>query len=182
MRKNLGKKTWMFPLPVLILGTYDKMGVANAMNAAWGGIYDYNKVIISLSEHKTTDNLEVKKAFTLSFATKSTVVESDYVGIVSGKVVKDKIKKAGLHPFKAEHVDAPLFEEYPLSLECTVESFEDGILIGNIVNVSADDSILTDGNVDTDKLEAIAFDPANNKYLLVKGEVAEAFKAGLDLK
>ena len=182
MRKNLGRKTWMFPLPVLILGTYDENGVANAMNAAWGGIYDTNKVVVSLSEHKTTDNLAAKKAFTVSFATKSTVAASDYVGIVSGRNVQDKVAKAGLHPFKAEHVDAPLFEEYPISLECIVESFEEGILIGEVVNVSVDESVMTDGNIDTNKLEAIAFDPANAKYLLVKGEVADAFKIGQTLK
>lgn len=182
MRKNLGKKTWLFPLPVLILGTYNEDGTANAMNAAWGGIYDYNKVVISLGEHKTTENLRNKKAFTIAFATKDTVAASDYVGLVSGIKVPDKIVKAGLHPIKAERVDAPIFEEYPLVLECRVASFEDGILIGEIVNVSADESILTDGKVDTDKLQAIAFDPANNKYLLVKGEVAEAFKIGLTIK
>ena len=182
MRKNLGKKTWLVPIPVLILGTYNEDGSANAMNAAWGGIYDYNKVIVSLSEHKTTDNLVKRKAFTIAFATKNTVAASDYVGIVSGNKVPDKVAKAGLHPIKAEHVDAPIFEEYPLVLECVVDSFDEGILIGEIMNVSVDESILTDGKIDTDKLEAIAFDAANNKYLLVKGEVADAFKIGLTIK
>ena len=182
MRKDFGKKTWMFPMPVLILGTYDKDGVPNAMNAAWGGVYDYNKVTVSLSEHKTTENFMLKKAFTLSFATKKTVEASDYVGIVSGKKVPNKVEKAGLHAFKAPHVDAPLFEEYPLTLECVVESFENGTLIGEIINVSADESILTDGKIDPDKLEAIAFDPVNNKYLLVKGAIADAFKVGLNIK
>ena len=182
MRKDFGKKTWMFPMPVLILGTYDKDGVPNAMNAAWGGVYDYNKVTVSLSEHKTTENFMLKKAFTLSFATKKTVEASDYVGIVSGHKVPNKVEKAGLHAFKARHVDAPLFEEYPLTLECVVESFENGTLIGEIINVSADESILTDGKIDPDKLEAIAFDPVNNKYLLVKGAIADAFKVGLNIK
>ena len=182
MRINLGKKTWMFPLPVLIIGTYGEDGTPNAMNAAWGGIYDYNKIIISLSKHRTTDNLELKKAFTVSFATKKTVAASDYVGVVSGSKVPNKVEKAGLHPIKSEFVDAPLFEEYPLSLECRVDSFEDGILIGEIVNVSCDESIMTDGNIDLEKLEAIAFDPANNKYVLVKGDVADAFKIGLSIK
>ena len=182
MRKNLGKKTWMVPLPVLILGTYDENGVPNAMNAAWGGIYDYEKIIVSLSEHKTTENLRLKKAFTVAFATKKTVTASDYVGIVSGKKVKDKVAKAGLHAVKAEHVDAPIFEEYPLVLECEVESFEEGILIGKVANVSVDDSILTNGKIDYDKAEFIAFDALNNKYVLVQGEVADAFKIGMSIK
>ena len=182
MRKNFGQKTWTFPMPVLILGTYDEKGVANAMNAAWGGTYDTNKVMVCLSEHKTTENLALKKAFTVSFGTKSTVEASDYVGMVSGKKVPNKVEKAGLHAIKAEHVDAPLFEEFPLALECVVESFENGILVGEIVNVSADESILTHGKVDTDKLQAIVFDPIHNKYLLVKDEVADAFSVGLKLK
>ena len=181
MRKNLGKKTWMVPLPVLILGTYDENGVPNAMNAAWGGIYDYEKVIVSLSEHKTTDNLRLKKAFTIAFATKKTVVASDYVGVVSGKKVHDKVAKAGLHAVKAEHVDAPIFEEYPLVLECEVESFEEGILIGKIINVSVDEAILTDDKIDYDKAEFIAFDATSNKYMLVKGKVADALKIGMTI-
>ena len=182
MRKDFGKKSWLFPMPVLILGTFDENGVANAMNAAWGGMYDYNKVIISLSEHKTTDNLAKKKAFTLSFCTKATVAASDYVGVVSAKQVPNKVEKAGLHAFKAPHVDAPFFEEFPVTLECVVESFEDGSLIGEIVNVSVDESVLTDGKIDFEKADFIAFDPVNNDYVSVKGKVADAFKIGLSLK
>jgi flavin reductase (DIM6/NTAB) family NADH-FMN oxidoreductase RutF len=114
MRKNFGVKTWIYPQPVLMLGTYNEDGNANLMNAAWGGMYDYDKVAVALAEHKTTENFLRTKAFTLSIATKSTVVESDYFGIVSGKKVPDKVSKAGFHPFKSEFVNAPLFLEYPL--------------------------------------------------------------------
>ncbi len=183
MRKNFGVKTWIYPQPVLMLGTYDENGVPNLMNAAWGGMYDFDKVMVSLSSHKTTDNLEHTHAFTLSIATKNTLVESDYFGIVSGKKVYDKVAKAGLHHFKSEFVNAPLFEEYPLSIECEVESFsEDGILVGKIVNVSVDESILTDGKPDPKKLEAISFDPANNNYLLVNEIVGKAFESGKKIK
>ena len=83
MRKDLGSKTWCMPLPVAILGTYDENGVPNAMNAAWASIYDTGKVFVSLGEHKTTDNFKVTGAFTMSFATKSTLAASDYFGIAS---------------------------------------------------------------------------------------------------
>ena len=183
MRKNFGVKTWIYPQPVLMLGAYDENGVPNIMNAAWGGMYDFDKVVVSLSSHKTTDNLEKTLAFTLSVATKKTMVESDYFGIVSGNKISDKVAKAGFHHFKSEFVNAPLFEEYPLSIECEVESFsEDGILVGKIVNVSIDESILTDGKPDPKKLEAISFDPANNNYLLVTEIVGHAFEAGKKLK
>ena len=92
MRKSLGKEMMFLPLPVLMIGTYDGEGKANVMNAAWGGVYDYGKVIISLSKHKTTDNLELKKAFTVAFATKDTEKISDYFGMVSGNK-EDKIAK-----------------------------------------------------------------------------------------
>ncbi len=182
MRKNLGKKMNFLPLPVLIIGTYDENGNANAMNAAWGGIYDYNQVFISMSKHKTTDNLEKTKAFTVSFATKNTLVASDYFGVVSGNK-EDKIKKAGFHAVKSNFVNAPLFEEYPLTLECTVESFDDGTLIGNIVNVSVDDKYLTkDGKIDVDKMEIITFDMSSNTYRVLGEIVGNAFKDGFNLK
>ncbi len=180
-RVDFGKKSWLYPEPVLILGTYDEKGVPNAMNAAWGGMYDYNEVVVSLSDHKTTENLVKKGAFTLSFATKKTVAAADYVGLVSAKSVPNKVEKAGWHAVRSAHVDAPLFEELPLALECKVKSF-DGILVGEIINVSADESILTDGKIDVKKLEAICFDPFGNNYVLANEVVGKAFHDGLKLK
>ena len=183
MRVNFGSKSWLFPEPVLMIGTYDENDVPNIMNAAWGGMYDYEQIVIALSEHKTTDNLKLKKAFTVSFATKDTMYESDYFGIESGKKVPDKVSRVGFHSFKSSYVDAPMFREYPLTLECEMlELRSDGILIGKIVNVSADESILTNGMIDPEKLEALAYDPFNSKYLLVKEAVGNAFKDGLRFK
>jgi flavin reductase (DIM6/NTAB) family NADH-FMN oxidoreductase RutF len=183
MRKNFGVKTWIYPQPVLMLGTYDEKGMPNLMNAAWGGIYDYDKVEVNLASHKTTDNLLKTKAFTLSIATKSTVKESDYFGIVSGNKTYNKVEKAGFHHFKSEFVNAPLFKEYPLSIECEMISLgEDGRLVGKIINVSVDESILTNDKIDPKKLEAISFDPCHNTYLLVSEIVGHAFKDGLGIK
>ena len=185
MKKSFGQKTIITPLPVLILATYDENGVPNAMNAAWGGQYDVNEIFVSLSRHKTTDNLLLKQAFTVSFATADTVVESDYFGIESGRKV-NKIEKAGFHAVKAAYVDAPVFEEYPLVLECrVVEMKPDGdgyLLTGETVNMSVDESILTDGKVDLGKMEPIMFDSAMNKYRVIGEIVADAFKAGFELK
>lgn len=182
MRKNLGNKMNFLPLPVLMIGTYDKDGKANVMNAAWGGIYDYGKIYISLSKHKTTDNLLLKKAFTVSFATKDTEVISDYFGIVSGND-EDKIEKAGVHVVKSNYVDAPIIEEYPLTLECEVESFEDGELIGKVVNCSVDEKYLDkNGNIDVDKMEIITFDMTSNTYRVLGDVVGKAFSDGATLK
>ena len=182
MRKNLGNKMNFLPLPVLMIGTYDENEKANVMNAAWGGIYDYGKVFISLSKHKTTENLELKKAFTVSFATKETEVISDYFGVVSGNE-EDKIKKSGVHVVKSNFVDAPIIEEYPLTLECIVESFEDGDLIGKIINCSVDEKYIDEnGNIDVDKMEIITYDMTSNTYRVLGDVIGKAFKDGMKLK
>lgn len=181
-RVDLGSKPLVFPMPVLIIGTYDKDGVPNAMNAAWGMISNYKEISISLSEHKTTENLAVTGAFTVSFATEDTVVSCDYVGIESASKVPNKFEKAGFTATKSEKVNAPLINELPAALECKVKSFEDGILIGEIVNVIADESILTDGQIDIKKLKPIAFDASANTYVALGDVVGKAFSDGLKLK
>ena len=182
MRKDLGKKLTFMPLPVLIIGTYDNKGMANAMNAAWGGQYDYNQIVISLSKHKTTDNLELNKEFTVSFATKKTEMISDYFGIVSGRK-EDKISKSKVHVTKAKYVNAPIIEEYPLTLECKVVSFDDGILIGEVVNMNVDEEYLKeDGTLDVDKMELITFDSASNSYRVLGSIVGKAFSDGKLIK
>lgn len=182
MRKDLGNKMNFIPLPVLIIGTYDENGQANAMNAAWGGIYDYGKIFISLSKHRTTDNLELKKAFTVSFATKDTTVISDYFGVVSANE-QNKILKSGVHITKSKFVDAPIIEEYPLTLECTVDSFEDGTLIGNVINCSVDERYLDEnGKIDVDKMDIITFDMISNTYRVLGDTVGKAFEDGFKLK
>ena len=181
-RVDFGAKPIMLPQPVLIIGTYDENGVPNAMNAAWGITTDFQEITISLSEHKTTDNLRARKAFTVSMATEDQVTACDYVGIESGSKVPDKFAKAGFHATKSAFVDAPLIDELPMALECRVKSFEDGILIGEIVNVSADESVTTDGRIDPKKLKPIAFDPCNNAYVALGEKVGDAFKDGAILK
>ena len=183
MRKNFGKQTWVLPQPVLIIGTYDKDGNPDAMNAAWGGVYDEGKVIVSLSPHKTTQNIAATKAFTISFGDVKNLLASDYVGIVSANKTPDKLQKAGLHTHKAESVFAPIIEEFPVTLECEFVKFnEDGNLVGKIVNVSADEQVLDgDGNIDLDKLELIIFDPIAAAYRRVGEKVGNAFSDGKKL-
>ena len=181
-RTNFGANPIMFPQPVLIIGTYDEKGVPNAMNAAWGITTDFKEITISLSEHKTTDNFKIRKAFTVSMATEDQVVACDYVGIESGRKVPDKFERAGFHATKSEFVDAPLIDELPMALECTVKSFNDGILIGEIVNVSADDSVITNGKIDPKKLKPITFDPCNNTYIGLGEKVGNAFQDGRKLQ
>ncbi|RGF13184.1 flavin reductase family protein [Ruminococcus sp. AM16-34] len=185
MRKNFGKKTWFYPLPVLIIGSYDENGKADAMNAAWGGIYDSDKVVLCLSEnHKTTQNIKKRGAFTVSFADTAHVVDADYVGLVSANEVEDKLERAGFHTTKSEFVDAPLIDELPMTLECKlIKVNEDGNIIGEIVNVNADDSVLgEDGMIDATKLQAISYDPVHNTYIKMGEKVGNAFSDGANLE
>lgn len=179
---NFGAKPWVFPMPVLIIATYDENGVPNAMNAAWGTITDMNEISISLSEHKTTHNFVITGAFTVSMATEDTVIACDYVGVESASKVPDKFAKAGFHATKSSFVNAPLIDELPMALECRVKSFEDGILIGEIVNVTADEAVLTDGQIDYKKLKPITYDPVTHDYVALGKTVGKAFSDGLKLK
>ena len=185
MRKDFGVKTWVYPQPVMIIGTYDENGKADIMNAAWGGMSNDEELFICLSaDHMTTKNLQKTGAFTVSFGTKEQVVACDYVGIVSGNKVSDKVEKSGFTLRKAGHVNAPIIEELPLCIECELISYEEASchLFGRIVNVSVDESILTDGKVDPGTFHAIVFDPCTHKYMALGEEVARAFSAGTVLK
>lgn len=186
MRKNFGKKPFLYPMPVLIIGTYGEDGIPNAMNAAWGGIVDSGKIGICLDAgHKTVDNILKRGAFTVSVADADHVTEADYVGMFSGHKVPNKLEKAGLHTTKSEFVDAPLIDEFPMALECKMFSYdeESELMIGEIVNVSADESILgEDGKIDPAKLRPITYDPVNHKYLVIGEKVGNAFEDGLKLR
>ena len=185
MRKDFGSKTWLYPMPVLIVAAYDDQGVPNAMNAAWGGIYDTNQVMVCLAhEHKTTENIKKTGAFTLSFATAEMVAECDYVGIVSANDVPNKFERAGFHATKSNFVNAPIIAELPMTVECNLIKFnEDGICIGEIVNVSAKEEILNEkGQIDAKKLNPICYDSSTHVYWTL-GEVAgHAFSDGKKIK
>lgn len=186
MRKNYGAKPMCYPMPVYIIGTYGSDGTPNAMNAAWGGISEDTEISICISaDHKTTENILARKAFTVSMATAKYIAACDYVGIISGNKEPDKFAKAGFHATKSEFVDAPLIDELPMALECELISYnpESCRLVGRIVNVSADGSVLGDnGKIDVAKLQPITFDPMNNQYLVLGEKVGNAFHDGMALK
>jgi flavin reductase (DIM6/NTAB) family NADH-FMN oxidoreductase RutF len=185
MRKNFGAKPLAYPMPVYIIASYDKDGVPNAMNAAWGGICGEDRVSICVDRsHKTTENIRERKAFTVSFATESTLVPCDYVGIVSGYKVPDKFARAGFHAEKSENVDAPLIKELPLAFECRLISYDDEteVMIGQIVNVAAEEAVLSEkGKVDPARLNALIFDQFQHGYYVSGDQVGKAWNAGAGL-
>lgn len=185
MRKNFGAKPILYPQPVFIIASYDEAGVPDAMNAAWGGISESNEISMCLSAgHKTVKNILARGAFTVSMGTAETLVPCDFVGLVSGNDVADKLDKAGFHAVKSEFVDAPIIEELPLAVECKLISYdpESCRMVGEIVNVCAEERILTNGNVDPAKLRPITYDGMNHAYYVLGEKVGNAFCDGAALK
>ena len=187
MKKQITTTEAIFPMPVLMVATFNEDGTVDVMNAAWGTMLSRDMVALNLTEtHNTVKNIKARKGFTVSIADAKHIVEADYFGMVSGGKVKDKFAKSGMTFTKSERVDAPVINEFPIVLECEFveyQSDETGLgVIGKVVAVSADEEILKDGKVDIDLLGAIAFDPYTHGYYKVSGRVGEAFRDGAKLK
>ncbi len=186
--KSFAPKPWVLPQPVLIIGTYNENGEANAMNAAWGGQWDMREIIISMGAHATTENLNRNGEFTVTFATKQTMVASDFVGIVSAKNDPKKMEKTGWRIEKAEKVIAPVFIDFPMTLECRIkekidESAEGYYIVAEIVNILVDEQYLAeDGSPDIEKMGLITYDPIHHGYIQLGSKVGNAFAAGKALK
>ena len=187
MRTKINITEGIFPMPVLMVASYNEDGSVNVMNAAWGTMQARDTVALNLTEsHKTVKNIKARGAFTVSIADAAHVVEADYFGVESGNKNPDKFARSGLTASKAETVDAPVINEFPLCLECQFIEYQDNEygcgVIGKVVNVTADESVMADGKLDMSLVNAIAFDPYTHGYYKVTDRVGEAFKDGLQLK
>ncbi len=186
--KSFKPNPWMVPMPVLIIGTYNEDGSPNAMNAAWGGQWDQNEIMISMGSHATTRNLDRCGEFTVTFATTDTLVASDYVGIVSGRNEPQKIQKTGWKVEKAAKVNAPVFADFPMTLECRIsrkidESESGYYIVAEIVNILVDEKYLAeDGKPDVEKMQLITYDPVHHGYIVLGQRVGNAFSDGKKLK
>ncbi|MDD6475441.1 MAG: flavin reductase [Sodaliphilus pleomorphus] len=185
--KNFSPKPWFMPQAVIVIGTYDADGTPNAMNAAWAGTWDNNKIMISLGSHQTTANLAACPEFTVAFATAETATAADYVGIVSGKKEKNKVAKTGWTVQRASMVNAPVFADFPMTMECRVvkkidESNTGCYLVAEIVNIVVDEKYLAhDGKPDLEQMHLITFDPVHLGYLEIGKRVGNAFADGKTL-
>ena len=187
MKKDIQTTEAIFPMPVLMIATYNDDGSVNVMNAAWGTMVDRDIVALNLTEtHKTVQNIKKRKAFTVSIADADHVVQADYFGVVSGNKTADKLAKTGMTATKSSRVDAPIINEFPICLECSFIEYQDSAyglgVIGKVINVSAEESVLQNGKVDISRVNAIAFDPYTHGYYKVAERVGDAFKDGLTLK
>ena len=187
MRVNIKTTEAIFPMPVLLVATYNEDGSIDVMNAAWGTMLERDHVILNLTEtHKTVQNIKARKAFTVSIADAAHVTEADYFGVVSGNNTPDKFANSGLTAEKSTLVDAPVINEFPICMECEFIEYQDDQygcgVIGKVVNVAADESVMDGNSVDIEKVSAIAFDPYTHGYYKVTERVGNAFKDGLQLK
>ena len=181
MKKSFDKG-FITPHPVLIIGTYDRDGRANAMNAAWGGQIGHNQIAVSLSGHKSTVNIKQNKEFTIAFATAEQIAACDFVGLVSGEKVPDKLEQCGFTVTPSDKVNAPVIDQLPVTIECKVldiqEEFGENRVVAEIVGMKADEEVLTDGKVDLDKLHVVVYDTVGKCYRAVGGSVGGAWNAG----
>lgn len=187
MRKNIKTTEAIFPMPVLMIATYNEDNTINVMNAAWGTMLSRNEVILNLTEtHKTVKNIKERKAFTVSLANSKHIKEADYFGIVSGNNTKNKFEKSGLTATKSENVDAPIINEFPICLECEFIEYQNDKygcgVIGKVINVTTDEQVMNEDKVDISLMDAIAFDPYTHGYYKIGERVGEAFKDGLEIK
>ncbi len=188
MMKDLGPLPAICPMPVLMVAAYDKEGVPNVMSAAWGTISQMDKVVLMIDEdHKTTQNVLERKAFTVSLADKRSIKAADYFGIVSGNKVADKVKRSGVRVSKSGKVDAPVIEDFPITMECelaeVVRTETMFAIVGRIVNVAADEGIIgEDGKIDVSKTELLIFDQFTWNYNVVGEKVGKVGQFGKDLK
>ena len=187
MLKDLGVKPYTFPMPVLMIATYGEDGKVDVMNMAWGGVCAENMVALNIDEdHKTSANIKTRGAFTLSVADIPHIEAADFFGIATGNKMEDKFERSGLHAVKSSRVDAPVVEEFPLTLECKVVECQHTIygfrVLGEIVNVLVDEKVLDEkGKVIPEKLNAFVFDQCRSGYYAVGEKVGQAWQTGAKL-
>lgn len=183
MRKDLGVKGGILPMPVLMISTFDSEGKINVMNAAWATMLDMKNIIINLANgRKTLDNIKTNRAFIISIADSKHVKEADYFGIVSGNKDSEKFSKTNLNYEKSKFVNAPIILEFPIAIECKLIKIQNegnrNLVFGEIVNTSVDENVLNDGKIDTKKINALIYDTFNNDYYQIGSKVAKSFSVG----
>lgn len=183
MRKTIKTTEGIFPMPVLMVATYNEDGSVDVMNAAWGTMFERDQVVLNLTEtHKTVKNIKERKAFTVSIADSKHVVEADYFGVVSANNTPNKFENSKLTATKSENIDAPIINEFPICMECEFIEYGDCGIIGKVINTSVDVNAMNGDKVDIEKVSAIAFDPYTHGYYTVTKRVGNAFKDGMQLK
>ena len=173
-----------YPMAVLIVATYNDDGSVNVMNLHECTRTNFGDLVICIGEGKKTHkNIEKRRAFTLTMASRDLMEAADYFGMMSGYQVPDKFERTGLQAVKSDKVDAPIIVGSKLVIECELIEFVktpnfSGI-IARIVNIAADESVLNDkGKVAIEKLDMVIYDSFSSNYFTIGDELGKAFGAG----
>lgn len=191
MKVNVKNHTMMYPAPAVVASAYDGEGNADACTLAFATMCSHKPpaVMIAINstlKRKTLKSILKTKEFCLAFASAEHAAEVDYLGIESG-YREDKLSKIGFHHKKADKINAPLIEEFKLSLECRVmhmaEVGSHTQITGEIVNVQADSDVVDDkGKIIFEKVNPIAYDDITHSYYEMGEKIADAFKVGLKFR
>ena len=185
MKKSLGPKPIVYPTPVFVIGTYDKVGVPNVMTAVWAGICCSQPPCVSVSLRKETytyGNIVDRESFSVNIPSEQYAKEADYFGLISGRK-ENKFSTTGLTPVRSELVDAPYIEEFPLVLECkllnTLEVGSHSIFVGEIIDVKVDEAASGEKyKADIRKIRPMMYSPESKTYFGVGNFIGQAFSMG----
>lgn len=181
-------KSAYYPMPVVVIATYNEDRTTNAMTVAWTTLEDRDEILLELSkDHLTVKNIEREKAFSVSIVDKNHIAQADYLGIVSGNEVKDKFYKTGLTSIESDKINAPIIIDFPVTMECIVKRIEDKsdlyLLVGKIVNVKMDENVLNEkGGLNIEKCHFVTFNEYDHSYREISSPVGKAFSDGLKYK
>ncbi len=168
MRKNIGRKSWFYPLPIHVVGTYNEDGTPNAINALYGTLCRSDMIELSISHNGSAfQNILEKKAFTVNFADAKNadvskadehkrLPKKEKEKTSSGEMnASDQVRKRNWTAIQSKFVDAPAFEEFPVTWECVLKQVtENGNIIGTLKNISANEDVLDEkGIVSTEKFK-----------------------------
>lgn len=191
MKVNLKPRSMMYPAPAVVASAYDSQGNADCCTLAFATMCSHHPpaVMIAINttlKRKTLKSILETNEFCVAFPDFTQVTEADYFGIASGYDTR-KIEDVGYTYKKAEKVNAPIINEFKVSVECRVmhiaEVGSHTQITGEIVNVQAEESVLNDKKkIDFDKLNPLAYDDVTHSYFKMGDKIADAFKAGLKFR
>ena len=186
MLKNLGAHAfgYGYPVPVLMVGTYNDDGTVNVMNLHEAMRTNAGDLALCIGPRsKTHLNVEKRGAFTVALVNQEMMAEIDYLDTVSGFKVPDKFARTGLKAVKSQFVDAPIIEGSPVVIECRLVEIVEGTnfttVLARIVNVAADDKVLTSqGKIDSLKTGMMLYDPFGTSYVTLGERVGTPWSEG----
>lgn len=191
MKVNLKPCSMMYPAPAVVASAYDSQGNADCCTLAFATMCSHHPpaVMIAINttlKRKTLKSILETNEFCVAFPDFTQVAEADYFGIASGYDTR-KIEDVGYTYKKAEKVNAPIINEFKVSVECRVmhiaEVGSHTQITGEIVNVQAEESVLNDKKkIDFDKLNPLAYDDVTHSYYKMGDKIADAFKVGLKFR